>query len=173
MIYMKNINKFLKIKSKKLYAIRYTLYASRGFTLIEVLVVVAIIGLLAGVVLSGVGDTFGRSRDARRVLDLNQIQLALQVYSVKNGSYPVQKCVPNDFLGDCMAPLKTALGVNRLPQDSKTGQTYLYSSDGSTYTLAAKLEAADPTKPPLKDSAQGNLNDIPCVATNLVYCVTF
>lgn len=47
---------------------------TRGFTLIEMLVVVAIIGLLASVVIVGLGDARKKARDARRLSEVNSIR---------------------------------------------------------------------------------------------------
>ncbi|MBI2604251.1 MAG: prepilin-type N-terminal cleavage/methylation domain-containing protein, partial [Candidatus Harrisonbacteria bacterium] len=59
-----------------------------GFTLIEVLIVVAIIGLLASIVLVGLGSFRARGRDARRVADLRQTQNALELFYTKSNAYP-------------------------------------------------------------------------------------
>ena len=57
-------------------------YKSRrgGFTLIELLVVIAIIGILASIVLASLNSARQKSRDARRIADIKQIQLALELY---------------------------------------------------------------------------------------------
>ncbi len=61
---------------------------NQGFSLIELLVVVAIIGVLA--TLTGVSMNNARraSRDPRRLSDIKQIQLALRLYYLDNGTYP-------------------------------------------------------------------------------------
>lgn len=53
--------------------------ARKGFTLIELLVVIAIIGVLASVVLASLNTARRKSRDTRRVADIKQIQLALEM----------------------------------------------------------------------------------------------
>lgn len=60
----------------------------RGFTLIELLVVIAIIGLLASIVLVSLSNARKKARDARRIGDLNQVQLALNVYYNEFQKYP-------------------------------------------------------------------------------------
>ena len=63
--------------------------ANKGFTLIELLVVIAIIGVLASIVLASLNSARRKSRDARRIVDVKQIQLALELYFDGQGSqYP-------------------------------------------------------------------------------------
>ena len=61
---------------------------SRGFTLIELLVVIAIIGMLSSVVLASLNGARAKSRDARRIADMKQIQIALELYYDTNATYP-------------------------------------------------------------------------------------
>ena len=65
--------------------------SAKGFTLIELLVVIAIIGVLATVVLASLNTARRKSRDARRVSDIKQLQLALELYfdGAGAGQYPV------------------------------------------------------------------------------------
>jgi len=62
----------------------------QGFTLVELLVVIGIIGLLAGVVLASLSSAREGARDKKRVTDLGQIQLAIKLYSEANGEFPCQ-----------------------------------------------------------------------------------
>ncbi len=59
-----------------------------GFTLVELLVVVAIIGLIASLSLVAFNLTRSKSRDTRRRADLKQIQNMLELYYDKNNTYP-------------------------------------------------------------------------------------
>lgn len=60
----------------------------KGFTLVELLVVVAIIGILAAISVVALNTARARARDSRRVADVRQIQTALELYYNDMGTYP-------------------------------------------------------------------------------------
>lgn len=59
-----------------------------GFTIVEMIVVVAIISILASLVIFNVRSARLKARDTTRVHDLEQIEAALQSYKLTNGKYP-------------------------------------------------------------------------------------
>ena len=66
-----------------------SLRSKLGFTLIELLVVIAIIGILSSVVVASLNSARKKARDARRVDDVKQVQLALELYfDANSGKYP-------------------------------------------------------------------------------------
>lgn len=66
----------------------------KGFTLIELLVVIAIIGLLSSIVLASLNMARAKARDAKRLSDMHQMQIALELYYDSFGRYP-----DSDFAG--------------------------------------------------------------------------
>jgi prepilin-type N-terminal cleavage/methylation domain-containing protein len=73
---------------------------SKGFTLIELLVVIAIIGLLSTLAVVALNSARQRSRDAKRVADIRQIQTALELGFSEVQSYPqVEAGPPADQVG--------------------------------------------------------------------------
>jgi type II secretion system protein G len=72
----------------------------QGFTLIELLVVIAIIGLLASIVLVSLNATRKKARDSKRLSDLKQIQLAIEMYYDDNGYYPKEGDGANGKVGE-------------------------------------------------------------------------
>lgn len=63
-------------------------YAQRGFTIIELLIVIAIIAILAGLVLNNFQGAQAKARDTQRVTDVNNIHSKLEEYYNENGAYP-------------------------------------------------------------------------------------
>ena len=113
----------------------------QGFTLIEILIVVAIIGLLASVVLVGLGSFRTRGRDARRINDLREVQNGLEIYYTKNQSYPDA----NDWNALKTALIGSGIGLFDIPNDPLIGRNYAYCKtlDNYNYVIAAYLEDID------------------------------
>jgi len=62
---------------------------TKGFTLIELMVVISIIGLLSSIILVSLNTARAKARDAKRISDLHNIQLALELYYDKYSTYKV------------------------------------------------------------------------------------
>ena len=61
-----------------------------GFTLVEMLVVIAIIGILAGLVFVNLGGKAGEARVTAADFQIKQIETALKIYRTELGRYPTQ-----------------------------------------------------------------------------------
>ena len=59
----------------------------KAFTLIEILVVVAIIGVLAGITIIMLDNAQAKSRDSRRIADISNIAIAMNIYGEAKSSY--------------------------------------------------------------------------------------
>lgn len=100
----------------------------RGFTLIELLVVIAIIGILSSVVLASLNSARKKGRDARRVADVKQLQLALELSYDANGSYPLALNTGN---------LVTPGYISVIPGDPSSTVVCTTGAEASCYSYAA------------------------------------
>jgi len=149
---------------------------NEGFTLIEVLIVVSIVGLLASVVLVGLGGFRAKGQDARRIADLRQTQNALELYYSKNSNYPVSSVW--SVLSDTLEG--EGIGVSKIPADptrlEDDADAYKYSPNTSRqgYTLRATLDPGDAA---LNNDIDGSsVNTINCGSvgdTEGYYCIQF
>ena len=101
-----------------------------GFTLIELLVVIAIIGILTSIITANFSISKAKSRDAKRVADIANIQLNLELLFDKCNAYPsslslTETPCPNYSLGTFTSTIPIAYG---------------YVSTGFDYVLRATLE---------------------------------
>lgn len=71
-----------------------------GFTLIELIVVIAIIGIIAGFIIIKVSGALSQARDTKRKARMPQIQQALERYKAKYGSYKVTYQATGEVTGD-------------------------------------------------------------------------
>lgn len=110
----------------------------KGFTLVELLVVLAIIGILAAIGLGNFYTAQVKSRDAKRKQDLDHVQRALEMYYNDYKRYPQSLLWGEEF--------KDAAGtiyMKKLPKDPKDpGIIYFYTTDvnGTYFKLYACLE---------------------------------
>jgi prepilin-type N-terminal cleavage/methylation domain-containing protein len=75
-----------------------SLKSNKGFTLIELVVVIAILGILAGIAIPRFMDATATARGAKIVADLRTIDSAVMIYNAKTGKYAYKKMA--DLLKD-------------------------------------------------------------------------
>lgn len=120
----------------------------------ELLVVMAILGILITVGLASYKSVQMKSRDAKRKSDLRQIASALELYFNDKGRYPaddgagtIRGCGTGDAQacawGSAMTDSKGTVYMVSLPGDPTSGRQYYYDSYGSQgkgYQLYGRLE---------------------------------
>jgi prepilin-type N-terminal cleavage/methylation domain-containing protein len=128
--------------------------SNTGFTLVEILVVISVIGILISMISSSFSSSQKQARDTARKSDMSQYRTSLESYANKNeGLYPSYPSRISPYPTLC-----TPLGLGTTcPEDPKNSvdDTFYYSyiSDGlgggattaTVYVLWAKLENVSPT----------------------------
>ncbi len=156
---------------------------STGFTLIEMLIVVAIIAILSGVAFTGIRGAQDKARDARRIANLESVRVYLENYSSKCGHYPG---ITDATRPECSATIgnwtdltkvmKDAGVTSQLPQDPVPGRSYYYAvetSEGLGYVVGAELQQDnnklrdDTDNVPSGYSGFSDCTDSP----KLIYCI--
>lgn len=108
----------------------------RGFTLIELMVVIVILGILAGLIIPRI---MGRPEEARRIkarIQMESIETALKLYKLDSGSYPtteqgLQSLVEAPSVGELPKAWREGgyLEKGKLPKDP-WGNDYVYLCPG-------------------------------------------
>jgi type II secretion system protein G len=101
----------------------------KGFTLIELLVVIFIIGLLASIVVVSVNTARVKSRDARRIADMDTMRSAIEMYIDANGAPPGlggTATTNSTSWNTTLRNLLTPTYLSALPVDPRNSATYQY-----------------------------------------------
>lgn len=116
----------------------------RGFTLVELLVVIAIIGLLSSVILASLTTARAKARDAKRVVEIDSISKALEIYYTETNSYP--PTTPTGYAGvDPALQMLVAHGVlSGLPSAVAPSIGYFYYGTNEQGTPVTECAVAEP-----------------------------
>lgn len=104
----------------------------QGFTIIELLVVIVIIGILVALALPNLFAAQARGRDSDRKNELKNLQQRLETHFNDNGSYPAD-----------LASLNPAPSADETAGPRNDAYTYTPAVGGASYTLSADLENDD------------------------------
>lgn len=148
-----------------------------GFTLIEMFIVIAIIGILAGIVLRGTAGFQQSARDTRRIGDLKNVQTYLELYFNKCGHYPGDancgNTPPTNWNGVVNALASVTSSPGNIPKDPVASRSYFYGVepiDLLQYVLGARPEKDNKV---LIDDIDGTVFGIDCgpVTGDTIYCI--
>ena len=128
-----------------------------GFTIIELLIVIIVIGILATLVIVTYNGIQQKARDTKRKTDINAIQGQVEAYYAQNGKYPTLSNVNDatwrstNMKGLDPSALKDPSGTAQTLVAAPTTDSYAYAvtpdncdnngTDCTGYTLTATLEA--------------------------------
>lgn len=131
---------------------------SSGFTIVELLIVIVVIGILAALVVVTYNGIQQKARDTERKTDINAIHGQTEAYQAQNGKYPTMANIndatfrSNNMKGLDPAALQDPKGSSQALCASSTASCYGYvatpsgcdnasNGDCTGYTLTATLEA--------------------------------
>ena len=105
-----------------------------GFTLVEIMVVVIIIGLLAGIVVPNVMDNLDKANVQKARADFSSLQTALKLYRIDNFNYPtteqgLEALVSKSSIAPVPRNFKASGYIDNLNKDP-WGNDYQYMSPG-------------------------------------------
>ena len=119
-------------------------YRTAGFTIVELLIVIVVIGILAAITIVSFNGISTRARDSARTSDIAGVQKALELYKVENNDlYP---SVGSDNGGYALSALSTALVpkyIAKIPTDPSASSSYSYvrGAPGNAYAIRMNYEA--------------------------------
>lgn len=140
---------------------------SRGFTLIELTIVVTIIALLSSIVLVSLGESRQKARDANRLADMQQLRTALELYHSNTEVYPGDIGTTYATPGTCgvtgTLSLSTVLGSEYIPSipTDPLNRCYLYYRQGNNFRLLIQPE--DPSLEELESCYPNNGDGWLCI----------
>lgn len=113
-----------------------------GFTLIEIMVVILILGLLATLVVQSLRGATDKAKRTKAMADIAELKTALDRYYIDNGSYPTGDQGLQALVTPPTQRADASGGgggddssyIRRVPNDP-WNNPYVYQSDGNTYTL--------------------------------------
>jgi general secretion pathway protein G len=130
---------------------------SKGFTIVELLIVIVVIGILAAITIVAYNSVQGKATYTRERSDMKQIADALAVYHADKDNYPstigqagctFNWCGWSQVTGDSFITGLSPKYVEKIPQlptNSNSKDTYLFQSNGTDYQLIRYKDTGLPT----------------------------
>ena len=148
---------------------------TRGFTLVELMIVLTLIAILAVIAIYSFGSQIFKANDAKRKADLNRIKIAAEEYEKDHNCYP-----PASLMYCNVAPLNgTGLQpyLDKIPCDPVTNSSYYYQNDGTScsswFRIYTKLDyVADPQAMPWCGGPSNNSFNYYIESSNAPTCVS-
>ena len=137
---------------------RSTASLRSGFTLIEIMMVVMIIGLLAGVAAYTLGDNLGVAKDTKIKSDIQTIQTQLMVYESMNGFPPSSEQGLKALVqqpSSSPSPRSWRQLLKEVPMDP-WGMEYQYAAPGKHNADSYDIFSAGKDRIPGTDDDMGN-----------------
>lgn len=150
-----------------------------GFTLIELMVAIAIVAIVSVIGTALFGQAQKNARDGKRINEIGEIQNALEQYYATNNGYPALVAVNGSSNVSALTVLNSYFSNNLPPSDPNTGEvsSYQYTYYGcnaanalaTSYIVCARL--ANPTGKANVDAAPtSGCNTLGTASAPILYC---
>jgi len=109
------------------------------FTLIEILIAIAIIGVILSISLISFSNVRQKSRDAERISDIQLLQKSLEDYYRNEGSYPATLTPGQSLVGaSSSSTYMQLIPQNPSPRDDGAcpDNDYVYTNENGSYTIS-------------------------------------
>lgn len=142
---------------------RYRALPPKGFTIVELLIVIVVIGVLAAIVIVAYNGIQESARRNVKISDMKSVQRLVEAYNAQNGAYPAttNKLKANwhavdvrtdDNCTNGSSQADWIPGLTKLPQSNQGSGAgvdgivgcYLYVSNGQEYVISAWNMASTP-----------------------------
>ncbi len=133
--------------------------SQKGFTIVELLIVIVIIGILAALVIIGYNGILSRARDADRTSDLKTLKTAIEQYGVDYGYYPAAGTDNIGYSADALLGLLVPNYIKAIPRDPQypeSGKVYSYVRGTATSNSYAVYIQGYEAKTPCKSGTNIN-----------------
>ncbi|MCX6737513.1 MAG: type II secretion system protein [Candidatus Parcubacteria bacterium] len=127
----------------------------KGFTLVEMLIVISIIAILSGAILAGMGSSRSKARNAKVVANINTLQLIVE-NNYADGAYPAEG-------------LATLTGSDKAKADAILLTGIKYCLSDKTYRIQGLLEEGKDATDLLASSLKTGVGT--CACDGLNFCV--
>jgi len=148
--------------------------SSKAFTLMELLIVIAIIGILAVIGLGSYHSSQAKARDTKRKADVSNVSKALTMYYSDHGRFPEANDgeIMGAPWGGEFSSLEGVVYMKKLPSDPVNNVEYVYETDenGSYYRLYTILENSNDMAYEIYQCADGEECNY-CIASSNKSCI--
>ncbi|MDP2090138.1 MAG: DUF1566 domain-containing protein [Candidatus Gracilibacteria bacterium] len=139
----------------------------RAFTLVELIIVIAILAILGTIAFISLQGYSSQSRDSARISDLSRMKTSLELFNLDSGKYPIPTDGTNITYSGATAWIQGYFGesvyanvdkLDRIPTDPLINKEFVYStiSTRNAFQLAGAMEGGEVTM----NNVQGIMNNV-------------
>lgn len=130
----------------------------KGFTIVELLVVIVVIGILAAITTVAYNGIQTRGRDAARASAVKSIQTAIELYKADNGVYPPLGCVDCGANASGLSTYLVPTYIAQVPSDPSPGRINYHYVWGPVANASYSIRVSYEAKPACQQGV--NMNSV-------------